>query len=122
LHQHLGLRLLEAQDGRSALELPVSSAVANPMNVLHGGILYTVCDVAAYAALVTLLRDDQGAVTHDLHVSCMRPAPFGSLVRVEGQVVKLGRSLAFLDAKATLGDTLIATARVTKSISAAPQP
>lgn len=120
LHKHLGLQVLSARDGTSALELSVSSANVNPMQVLHGGVTYAVCDVAAYVALLTLLDSTQGAVTHDIHISCMRPAPLGSVLRVDAKVVQKGKSLAFVDATATLNGRLIATARVTKSIVAMP--
>lgn len=116
LHQHLGLRLIEAAAGRSKLELTVSTANANVNGVLHGGVIHAICDVAAYAALLSLLADHETAVTHDLHVSCMRPAPMGSVVRVEANVVKKGRTLAFTDATASIEGKLVATARVTKSV------
>lgn len=115
-HRYLGLRVLESSEGRGKLELPITEANANAMNVLHGGVLYTVCDVASYLALVSLLPHDHGAVTHDLHVSCMRPGGFGETLLVEAEVVRQGRSVAFMDARARIGDKLIATARVTKSI------
>jgi uncharacterized protein (TIGR00369 family) len=116
LHQHLGIRVISARDGQSVVELPVSAVNANPTQVLHGGVTYTACDVAAYVALLTMLAPAEGAVTHDLHVSCIRPAPLGSLVRFEGKVVQRGKRLAFVDVTATLEGKLIATARVTKSI------
>lgn len=116
LHQHLGLRGLEAEQGTSRLEITVNEANVNPMNVLHGGVIYSVLDVAAYAALVSVLADDEAAVTHDIHVSCMSPVAFGRVLTVEGRVAKKGRTLAFVDATATCEGKLVASARVTKSI------
>jgi uncharacterized protein (TIGR00369 family) len=120
LHKHLGVRVLDSSDGQSLVELPVSAVSANPSNVLHGGIIYTVCDIAAYVALLTMLAPAESAVTHDLHVSCLRPAPIGTLVRFEGKVVQRGKRLAFVDVTATLEGKVIATARVTKSIVSPP--
>lgn len=120
LHEYLGVRVLSADDGQSLVELPVSPVIANPSNVLHGGMIYTVCDIAAYAALLTMLAPNEGAVTHDLHVSCLRPAPMGTVVRFEGKVVQRGKRIAFVDVTATLDGKVIATARVTKSIVLLP--
>ncbi len=116
LHKYLGLTVREADAGRSVLELVVNTNNANVFGVLHGGVIYTICDVAGFAALCSVMSEDETAVTHDIHVSCIRPAPFGSTLRVEGTVVQKGRTLAFMDAVAKLGDKIIATARVTKSI------
>jgi uncharacterized protein (TIGR00369 family) len=115
-HKHLGVRVLGASDGQSLVELPVSASNANPSAVLHGGIIYTACDIAAYVALLTMLSPAEGAVTHDLHVSCLRPAPLESVVRFEGKVLQRGKRIAFVDVTAMVENKVIATARVTKSI------
>ncbi len=116
LHKHLGIKLREASRGQSVLELVVNRDNANLLGVLHGGVIYTICDVAGFAALASVMPEDEMAVTHDIHVSCMRPALLGSTLRVEAKLVQKGRTLAFMDAVAKVGDKVIATARVTKSI------
>lgn len=84
----------------------------------HGGVLYALLDAVAMLALLPALGAGQHAVTHDLHVSMMRPVPPGARCRLEGRVARKGRTLAFIDATAWVGDQLVASARVTKSLTA----
>jgi uncharacterized protein (TIGR00369 family) len=120
-HRYLGIGPITAAAGRASFELPVAEHCANAFGVLHGGILASLCDVAAYCALVSTLPADSHAATHDLHLSVMRPTSVGRRVRFEGVVVQKGRSLAFLEARALDEDRLLATARITKSLlGAAP--
>lgn len=118
LHRHLGVNGLEAADGRSELWLTVGEASTNPAGVLHGGVAYLLCDVAAYTALLSVLEDGVEAATHDIHVSVIAPASPGERIRFRGQVVHRGRRLAFTEAAAHAGDRLLATARVTKTVFA----
>lgn len=116
LHQDLGVTSIEAADDSAMLHFTVNSYTVNPAGALHGGGLYTLCDVAAYAALLPQLPMDREAVTHDLHVSVMRAAGEGEKVAVEAHVRRLGRSIAFIDVEARAGERLLATARVTKTL------
>lgn len=116
LHRYLGVTRLTSEEGRGTLAFEVGESSENPAGVLHGGVIYALCDVCAYAGLLSLLAPDQEAVTHDLHISVMRPAQHGDIVVIESRPVRLGRRIGFFEVTATVGDTVIATARVTKSI------
>ena len=116
LHVFLGVGEIEAGAGRAGFDVHMDDNAANPRGALHGGVIYTLCDVVCYAALLEQLADNEDAVTHDIHVSVMRAASAGETVRFSGQLIKRGRSLAFLEAHLHRGDTLLATARLTKSI------
>lgn len=83
---------------------------------LHGGALYALLDAMGLLALQPRLRPGQHAVTHDLHVSMLRAAPEGARVALRAELLKLGRTLAFIDARAEAGGQVLATARITKSI------
>ena len=83
---------------------------------LHGGALYALLDATCLLALGPLLGKTENAVTHDLHVSVMRTASAEAKVVLSGRVVRRGRQLAFLEARAESDGKLIAAARVTKSI------
>lgn len=119
-HRYLGLDIQHAEAGRSRVVLQVHAQNQNMLNVLHGGVICSVLDVAAYAALISVLAPDQAGVTHDIHVSMLRPATSGTTVVFEGEVVRSGKSLAFVDARATIDGQLIASARITKSLIASP--
>lgn len=116
LHQSLGVRSIESVDGVGRLAFEAKGLVLNPAGMLHGGVVYALCDVCAYAGLLSLLADDEEAVTHDLHVSVMRPVGPGQTVTIESHVARRGRALCFIDVTATADGKLVASARVTKSI------
>lgn len=116
LHRYLGLGEISAGGGRSRLDIVVGPGNRNPAGALHGGVLYLLCDVACYAALLSELADHEDAVTHDIHVAVLRAAAQGDRVTFTGQVIKRGRTLAFVEARACCADRLLARAAVTKSI------
>lgn len=118
LNRQLGLTF----EGRGADGTVTRFAVTEDLGAfggLHGGALYTLLDATCLLALLPLLGKSEHAVTHDLHVSVMRAAPVGSTVCITGRVVRRGKQLAFLEARAECDGKLVAAARVTKSIVAA---
>jgi len=116
LHRFLGVTDIACADGRAQLSIRVHDDVVNPAGVFHGGAQYALCDVCAYAALLTKMDDNTEAVTHDIQVSVMRPAKLGQVVEFSAEVIKAGRSLGFIDVRAEVEGKIIATARVTKSM------
>ena len=120
LHQFLGVADIHSNDGHGEIRITVTDQLINPAGLFHGGVVYVLSDVCAYAGLLSLLSDNEEAVTHDLHVSVLRPAMLGDEVVFRSEVVKRGRQLCFLNVTATVDDKIIATARVTKSIISQP--
>ena len=84
--------------------------------MLHGGVVYTLLDVASFLALLPHLSDDEHAVTHDLTVSLLRPVVADERVDVTGTVLRRGRGVAFMRAEAAVDEQVVAAAQVTKSI------
>ncbi len=66
--------------------------------MLHGGVVYTLLDVASFLALLPHLRDGEHAVTHDLSVALLRPVAAGTRVDITGSVLRRGRAVAFVRA------------------------
>ena len=116
LHQFLGVADIHSADGQGEIRITVTDELVNPAGVFHGGVVYVLSDVCAYAGLLSLLNDNEEAVTHDLHVSILRPAKRGDEVVFRSEVVKRGRQLCFIDVTASVNDKIIATIRVTKSV------
>lgn len=116
MHRFMGLQALDANEGTATMTVRGSGDAINPAGVLHGGVIYTLADVCAYAALVSLLADDQDAVTHDLHLSMLRAGKRDTDITLRATVQKAGRQLAFIRVEATSEGKLMATATVTKSI------
>lgn len=118
VHRHLGLRVVDCGEGRSRL-----SFIAGPETQMderggrvHGGILALLMEPAAFIAALDWLPMGKTAVTVDLHVSVMRPAPPGKEVTLLGRVVRPGTTLFFCEAEAIADGKLIASARLTKAV------
>lgn len=118
LHQHLGITEIKSDSGNGSLSVTVSRNTVNPAGVFHGGVAYMLCDICAYAGLLSLIDDKTEAVTHDIHVSVMQSARRGDVVDFNSSVVRLGKRLCFIDVTASVAGKVIATARVTKSLLA----
>ena len=116
LHRAMGVERIEAAAGRSRIEIDVGPSMVNAAGMFLGGNVYTICDMACYAALLSELPEGENAVTHDIHVSLMRGAKAGDRVVFSGRVIRRGRSIAFLEAEARVGEDVVARATVTKSI------
>ena len=116
LHQYFGFKLLEAENGKAKAQITVTDNVINPAGMLHGGVVYSLCDVICYLAFLSKAGEDAFAATHDIFVSVLRSARAGDIVTFEGEITKLGKNLAFLESNAYVDGKKIATAKVTKSI------
>ncbi|AXQ31672.1 PaaI family thioesterase [Solimonas sp. K1W22B-7] len=116
LHRAMGVERIEASEGRSRIEIDVGPTMVNAAGMFLGGNVYTICDMACYAALLSELPEGENAVTHDIHVSLMRGARAGDRVVFTGRVIRRGRSVAFMEAEARCGEEIVARATVTKSI------
>ncbi len=122
LHQACGLELLSSEEGLSEIRFAVNEFSRNVIGTLHGGITYSMIDVAAFMALASVMPEDRHGVTVDIQVSVLRAASAGDLVHVRGRVDRVGRSLANMRAEAFVktpeGERLIATGTVVKAMIA----
>lgn len=116
LHVYLGVTGITSDQGRGAFDIVAKGPLINAAGVLHGGVVYALCDVCAYAGLLSLLPEDTEAVTHDIQVSVMRSVKDGAVVAFRSEVLKMGRSLCFLETAVYAEDKLVAKATVTKSL------
>ena len=116
LHRFLDMELRNPADPSAGIWFPVAGPAQNQAAMLHGGVVYTLLDVASFLALLPHLSDEEHAVTHDLTVSLLRPVSAGARVDVRGTVLRRGRAVAFLRAEATVEGEVVAAAQVTKSV------
>ncbi|WP_228389281.1 PaaI family thioesterase [Cumulibacter manganitolerans] len=116
LHRFLGVSLIDADDPAAGATFVVDEPTQGPGGWLHGGVVYTLLDMTCYLALLPHLAEDKIAVSHAVNISLMKGVPGGSTVRLTAEVVRVGRSLAFLRAEARAEGHVVATATVTKSI------
>lgn len=94
----LGQQITEAdpEAGRVVIEYEAKPEFCNPMGSVQGGFISAMLDDAAAIACVVASRGKVGVPTLEMKVSFLRAARPGKL-RVVGQVMKLGRSIAFLE-------------------------
>ena len=120
-HQACGLEIISAARGVSHTRFAVNDFTANVTGALHGGILYSMMDVAAFMALVTRLRPGQHPVTVDVHCAVCAAAYPGEMVELEAQVDRSGATMGFMRVEAFVLEEdgrrrVIGTGHVTKVI------
>ena len=97
----LGDELLSVADGEPIFGVWPDEASYNPVGMVHGGLLRTMLDTAAGAAVHTMLPPGTGFGTIEIKVSFIRPlaASDGTII-LHGHTLRVGRSIAFAEAHA----------------------
>jgi len=96
-YRHIGMEVIEAGEGRSRLRLHEGKPLANLFGILHGGVTASLIDSACGVALGSILEPGEIAVTADLHVNYIAPAPCGVLIS-EGEVIHKGKNTGVAEA------------------------
>ena len=111
------LSVLSIESGVVKCQMPVDKEVSNFYNTLHGGATSTLVDVVGTMAVLSKQPLKPG-VSVDLNVSFVRAAKMGSVINIEGKLLKLGRKLAYTQVDITSAEDgkLIATGRHTKAL------
>lgn len=88
------------EDGKAVFSVIPSEFHYNPIGVVHGGLLSTLCDSAMGCAIHTKLAAGVGYTTLELKVNLVRPvtAKTGKLI-CTGTVIHVGRSVATAEAR-----------------------
>jgi len=83
--------------GATAIEAEIKPYMCNGAGNLHGGAAATIMDNLTSTALMVLSRPgkmEYGTVTRNLAVTILRPVKMGTRVRIESEVVSVGKTLA----------------------------
>ncbi len=115
--QLIGARLQSVEAGRVVIDLAHRSELAQQHGFVHAGILATALDSACGYAASSLMPADAGALTIEFKVNLLAPAK-GPRFRLEGQVVKPGRTITVVEGRAlqvdpTGAERLVATMTAT---------
>ena len=115
--QLIGARLQSVEAGRVVIGLAHRSELAQQHGFVHAGILATALDSACGYAASSLMPADAGALTIEFKVNLLAPAK-GPRFRLEGQVVKPGRTITVVEGRAlqvdpTGAERLVATMTTT---------
>ena len=105
----LGIKLLEAEPGRTLLEMEITEPMRNHGGVCHGGFLATLADSAMGSAMATVLPEGERHLSFDLKLSFMRPVAIGARVQATGNVVHSGRRTGVCESRLEVGGELVAT-------------
>ena len=117
-HAELGIRTVEASEGRVHLAIETTDSQKNLQGTIHGGVLATLADTAMGLAVRTAIEPGRPHATIELTVHFVRPAAPGPIEAL-GTVVRAGSQIAFADADVTAPDgTLLARATGTYSVAA----
>ena len=110
----LGLRLVKRHKDGVTLECPIRPDILNGVGVMHGGVLASIADEAAWHVILDALgTKDRNMTTSELKVNYLRPIA-GKKVIARGYVVKMGRTLCvtridLMDDQKKLGALAIVT-------------
>lgn len=114
----MGLKKVEAGDGRAKCEMEVQPFHNNILGILHGGVLFSIADTTSGMAVLTVAGDHVNTVSGNINY--LRPGKDTAKIVAEAEVVKCGSTLAVVDCR-IMDDkgVLLATTTMTFYIFAA---
>jgi len=112
----IGFNEFEFSPGKSELSLVVDAKGTSAHNKMHAGVVYMLCEVACYTAVLHDLNEDEMATTVDSHFNFLRPVIPGEKLEVRGQLLRRGKNIAFMEAEAFVNGKQVARATITKAI------
>lgn len=115
-HRWAGLELVSLAPGRSDVAFTAAGEMLIFGAYVHGGVLNGLLEPPALLAMLGDMREDEHAMTVDIHVQHIRSVLAGERVTMTGRLLKRGRSTAFCDVAATVDGVLCTSARITKTI------
>eukprot|EP00501_MAST-03F_sp_TOSAG23-6_P000497 GSMAST32.ASY1.ANO1.511.1 assembled CDS len=110
-----GLQIDRIERNKVECSIQVTEKLLNSFGTLHGGATSTLIDIVGTLALLSVNPLKPG-VSVELNTSFCSPAKTGETIKIEGRVLKSGKTLGFTEVKLKVGDRLIATGRHTKAL------
>ena len=93
----LSMKIKDLEWGTSVLEVQLEEKHLQPFGNIHGGVIASVMDAAAFWAVFPQVKDGMGLTTVEIKVNFLAPIQKGKLV-VQGRCIKIGRTLALGEA------------------------
>ncbi|MFD1194647.1 PaaI family thioesterase [Seohaeicola saemankumensis] len=106
--QTLGLRILSAHPDRVEAELPVTEALGNRNNTLHGGAFMALADNLGGTATFLNLKTGEGTSTIESKTNFFRPVAIGDTARAVTVPLHKGRSTMVWQTTITTGEGKLA--------------
>jgi len=96
----LRMRFIAVSDGSATFEMPATTELYNPNNVLHGGALASLADSAMGFAVFSTLKPGESFTTAELHINFLKAVTADSgMLRSIGRVVHRGQQIAVAEAE-----------------------
>ena len=99
----IGARLAEVAPGRVVIELPFAPALTQQHGFLHAGVVGMALDSACGYAAFSLMPVEAAVLTIEYKINLLAPA-HGQRFRMEGHVVKPGRTITVAEGRAYATD------------------
>lgn len=95
--------------GKTRMRIPMQADLLNSNNMVHGGVLATLIDCAAAAAIRSVMPEGTFTPTIDLHINYLLPAykQNGDLL-CTGSIISQGKTIAHAKAEVFQKETLLA--------------
>jgi uncharacterized protein (TIGR00369 family) len=104
----LGMRVTHATPDRVEAELPVTEALANRNNTLHGGAFMALADNLGGTATFLNLKEGEGTSTIESKTNFFRPVAIGDTARAVTVPLHKGRSTMVWQTTITTGEGKLA--------------
>src|SRR2546425_9276097 len=96
----LHMRFIAVSDGSATFEMPATTDLYNPNNVVHGGALTSLADSAMGFAVFSTLAPGENFTTAELHLNFLKAVTADSgMLRSIGRVVRRAQQLAVAEAE-----------------------
>jgi uncharacterized protein (TIGR00369 family) len=93
----LSMEIKDLEWGTCVLEVDLDEKHLQPFGCVHGGVIASVMDAAAFWAVFPRVKDGMGLTTVEIKVNYLAPVKNGKLV-AKGRCIKIGRTLALGEA------------------------
>jgi uncharacterized protein (TIGR00369 family) len=103
----LGASFTSYGEGWAEAEWEPTVRCCNPAGTVQAGVQSVLLDAAMNFALLAALETGERAATLEMKVSTMRPARGGDRLTVRGEVMRLGKRVAYLQAFARSGGGVV---------------
>lgn len=115
-HRWAGMELLQVAPGMAQVGFTAAREMLIFGKYVHGGVLNGLLEPPALLAMLGHMREDETAMTVDIHLQHIRSVQVGERVTLTGRLLRRGRNVAFCDVTAQVDEQLCTTAHITKSI------
>jgi uncharacterized protein (TIGR00369 family) len=119
-YRWLGVEVLEVGSGASRLRFRPRRELLTPWGTLNGSVMNGLLELPSFVALLPELARGELPVTSDIFVQHLRPLPGDAEYRLEGQVLRRGKAMAWTEARALVSGKPVSLARITKNLVAGP--